>query len=44
MLSKRVIKDPGVTIAFITFAVLLLLIELLKIFSVVEWFKKKTVA
>jgi len=27
MLSKRVIKDPGVRIAFITFAVLLLLNE-----------------
>jgi hypothetical protein len=44
MLSKRVIKDPGVTIAFIPFAVLLLLSESLKIFSVVAWFKKRTVA
>jgi hypothetical protein len=44
MLSKRVIKDPGVKIASITFAGLLLLSESLKIFSVVAWCKKRTVA
>jgi hypothetical protein len=40
---KQVVKNPGVTIAFITFAVLLLLSESLKIFSVVSWCKKRTV-
>lgn len=41
---KYIFKEPGVTLAYITFAVLLLLSESLKVVSVVRWRKQMVLA